>query len=71
MGSAEIVVAALVLMAADSGEMDSVADVDVMLGEMAKSNHRDGTWRVIMDSLLDVRAMVAGQELAAALSPMK
>jgi hypothetical protein len=71
-----MVIAALVMMAADSGELETAADVDVMLYEMAKSTHRDATFWEVVDALLDVRDMIIRQhpdplaEPALAATPM-
>lgn len=59
-----MVIAALVMMAADSGELETPADVDVLMAELSKSEHRDATWREVMDALMDLRGLLAQRPAA-------
>lgn len=61
-----LAVSAIVMMATESGEMSTVAEVDIMLYEMSKSGHRDQTWREFVDALLDVRTLVGVAPVALA-----
>jgi hypothetical protein len=53
-----MVIHALVMMAAEGGELSTAAEVDIMLRELLKSDHKDHTLAEVVDALLDVRTMM-------------
>lgn len=49
------------MMAADSGELETPADVDSLLAELSKTGHKDATWRELTDALIDLRGLLAAR----------